>query len=90
MKSRILVSVLLSAAVVLSVAAQPPKKKGATGAKGYTDEPLLQAVASPSILFDRWARGWPLVECYLAASRFVGWEDVVVGDPLCQRQPAAR
>jgi len=63
--------------------------QGATGVKGYTDEPLLQAVASPSILFDRWARGWTLVECYFAASRFVAWEDVVIGDPLCQRKPAA-
>lgn len=61
--------------------------QGATGAKGYTDEPLLQAVASPSVLFDRWARGWNLAECYWAASRFVAWEDVVVGDPLC-RMPA--
>ena len=64
--------------------------QGVTGAKGYTDEPLLQAVASPSILFDRWARGWPLVECYFAASRFVAWEDVVIGDPLCQRKTAAQ
>jgi uncharacterized protein (TIGR03790 family) len=59
--------------------------QGATGAKGYTDEPLLQAVASPSVLFDRYLnRGWTLAESYAAASRFVAWEDVVVGDPLCR------
>lgn len=58
--------------------------QGVTGAKGYTDEPLLQAVASPSILFDRYASGWTLAESYYAASRFVGWEDVVIGDPLCR------
>lgn len=63
--------------------------QGATGAKGYTDEPLLQAVASPSVLMDRWARGWTLAECYYAASRFVAWEDIVVGDPLCRR-PVSR
>ena len=56
----------------------------ATGAKGYCDEPLLQAVASPSILFDRYARGWTLAESFYAASRFVAWEDIVVGDPICQ------
>jgi len=56
----------------------------ATGAKGYCDEPLLQAVASPAILFDRYTRGWTLSESYYAASRFVSWEDVVVGDPICR------
>ena len=54
-----------------------------TGVKGYCDEPLLQAVASPSILFDRYARGWTLAESFYAASRFIAWEDIVVGDPLC-------
>ena len=58
--------------------------QGVTGAKGYTDEPLLQAVASPSILFDRYTRGWTLAESFYAASRFVGWEDIVIGDPLCR------
>jgi len=57
---------------------------GITGVKGYTDEPLLQAVASPSILFERYARGWTLAESFYAASRFVGWQDVVIGDPLCR------
>ncbi len=54
-----------------------------TGVKGYCDEPLLQAVASPSILFDRYTDGWTLAESFYAASRFVGWEDIVIGDPLC-------
>ena len=58
--------------------------QGVTGAKGYTDEPLLQAVASPSILWDRYTQGWTLAESFYAASRFVGWEDIVLGDPLCR------
>ena len=58
--------------------------QGVTGAKGYTDEPLLQAVASPSILWDRYTRDWTLAESFYAASRFVGWEDIVLGDPLCR------
>ena len=53
-----------------------------TGAKGYCDEPFLLAVASPTILFDRYTRGWNLAESFYAASRFVGWEDIVIGDPL--------
>jgi uncharacterized protein (TIGR03790 family) len=64
--------------------------QGITGAKGYTDEPLLQAVASPSILFDRYTNGWTLAESFYAASRFVGWEDVVIGDPLCRPYQARR
>jgi uncharacterized protein (TIGR03790 family) len=62
-------------------------ERGATGAKGYTDEPLLQAVASPSILLERYTRGWTLAESYYAASRLVGWQDVVIGDPLCRSYP---
>lgn len=56
---------------------------GLTGGKGYTDEPLLQAIASPSIVFDRYTEGYTLAESFYAASRFVCWEDVVIGDPLC-------
>jgi uncharacterized protein (TIGR03790 family) len=63
--------------------------QGITGVKGYTDEPLLQAIASPSILFDRLTRGWTLAESFYAASRFVGWQDIVIGDPLCRPYPAA-
>ena len=54
-----------------------------TGVKGYCDEPFLPAIASPTILFDRYTRGWNLAESFYAASRFVGWEDIVIGDPLC-------
>ena len=60
---------------------------GITGVKGYTDEPLLQAIASPSVAMDRYTSGFTLAESLYAASRFVGWEDVVIGDPLA-RAPA--
>ena len=56
--------------------------QGITGVKGYTDEPLLQAIASPTILTDRFTRGYSLAESFYAASHFVGWTDIVVGDPL--------
>ncbi len=55
-----------------------------TGAKGYCDEPFLPAIASPTVLFDRYSKGWTLAESFYAASRFVGWEDIVLGDPLAQ------
>jgi uncharacterized protein (TIGR03790 family) len=65
---------------------------GITGVKGYTDEPLLQAIASPSIVVDRYfLSGMTLAESFYAASRFVGWEDIVIGDPLCTYPaPASR
>lgn len=58
--------------------------QGITGVKGYTDEPLLLAVASPKILFNRYVNGWTLAESFYAASRLVGWMDLVIGDPICR------
>lgn len=55
-----------------------------TGVKAYCDEPFLPAIASPTILFDRYTQGWTLAESFYAASRFVAWEDIVIGDPLAR------
>lgn len=62
-------------------------RQGVTGVKGYSDEPLTTAIASPTILFDRYARGWTLAESYYAASAVVGWMDVVIGDPIARAYP---
>ena len=51
--------------------------------KGYVNEPLLQANASPTIVLDRYTSGYTMAESFYAASRFVGWEDIIIGDPLC-------
>jgi uncharacterized protein (TIGR03790 family) len=56
---------------------------GVTCVKGYTDEPLLQAIASPTVVMDRYTAGYTMAESFYAASHFVGWQDVVIGDPLC-------
>jgi len=32
---------------------------------------------------DRYTLGYTMAESFYAASHFVGWEDVVIGDPLC-------
>ncbi|MCW3094718.1 MAG: hypothetical protein JWL77_336 [Chthonomonadaceae bacterium] len=56
---------------------------GLTCGKGYVEEPLLQAIASPTIALDRYTSGYTMAESLYAASHFVGWEDVVIGDPLC-------
>lgn len=57
-------------------------KSGVTGVKGYCSEPTLSAVASPSILFDRYVSGYNLAESFYMASRCIYWKDIVVGDPL--------
>jgi len=56
---------------------------GLTCGKGYSDEPLLQAIASPTIALDRYTSGYTMAESLYAASHFVAWEDIVIGDPLC-------
>jgi uncharacterized protein (TIGR03790 family) len=56
---------------------------GLTCGKGYCDEPLLQAIASPSITMERYTAGFTMAESFYAASHFVAWEDIVIGDPLC-------
>ena len=56
---------------------------GLSCGKGYVDEPLLQVNASPTIVLDRYTSGYTMAESFYAASKFVGWEDIVIGDPLC-------
>jgi len=55
--------------------------EGVTGVKGYVYEPYLDAIAHPDILFPRYVDGLNLAESYYAASQYMGWMDVVVGDP---------
>lgn len=57
--------------------------QGVAGAKGYVTEPFLDAIASPTVLLDLYTSGRNLAESFYAASRFVGWKDIVLGDPLC-------
>jgi uncharacterized protein (TIGR03790 family) len=62
--------------------------QGITGVKGYTDEPLLQGISSPTIALERYTRGFNLAESFYAASHFSGWTDVILGDPLSHPYPA--
>lgn len=57
--------------------------QGAAGAKGYVTEPFLFSMASPTVLVDLYTSGRNLAESYYAASRFIAWKDIVIGDPLC-------
>ena len=57
--------------------------QGVAGAKGYVTEPFLDAIASPTVFVDFYTSGRNLAESFYAASRFIGWRDIVLGDPLC-------
>lgn len=63
---------------------------GLTCGKGYVDEPELQAIASPTLALQRWTAGYTMAESFYAASHFVSWEDMVIGDPLCSRTADAK
>jgi uncharacterized protein (TIGR03790 family) len=56
---------------------------GVTGIKGYVAEPMLAAIANPSIMLSRYVAGRNLAESFYAASMYICWKDVVIGDPLC-------
>jgi len=58
-------------------------QSGLTGVKGYAYEPYATAVARADILFGRYTSGFNLAESFYAASPYLHWMDVVVGDPLC-------
>lgn len=58
-------------------------QQGVTGVKGYVSEPYVNATALASVLFPRYTAGYNLAESFYGASQFLGWKDVVVGDPLC-------
>ncbi|WP_218080444.1 TIGR03790 family protein [Anthocerotibacter panamensis] len=55
---------------------------GVTGVQGYSDEPYLAAVGSPSVLLANYFAGANLAEAFYRANRFVGWRGIVLGDPL--------
>lgn len=57
--------------------------QGVTGVKGYVYEPYTPAIAEADTLFDRYTSGYNLAESFYAASRYVHWRDMVLGDPLC-------
>ncbi len=62
--------------------------EGVSGMKGYTDYPAYSAaMARPQILFDRYSSGFNMAESFYAASRYVAWRQVIVGDPKMQLAP---
>ena len=57
--------------------------EGATGASGNVYEPFLIGCARPDHLLPAYYEGRTLAESYYLALRFLSWQGIVLGDPLC-------
>ena len=65
---------------------------GVTGFGSYVADPLSDGYFRPQILFPAYAAGYNLAEAFYASSRYLGWRQVVIGDPLAApyaKSPAA-
>ena len=62
-------------------------REGVTGVAGHVGEPYLDGTARPDILFPAYVTGFNLAESFYLAIRYVSWQNVVVGDPLCAPFP---
>ena len=62
-------------------------REGVTGVAGHVEEPYLDGTIRPDILFPAYLSGFNLAESFYLAMRYVSWQTVVVGDPLCAPFP---
>jgi uncharacterized protein (TIGR03790 family) len=56
---------------------------GITGVEGDVNEPLWYTMSSPSINLAHYLTGYTLAESFSAGDKYLGWENLIVGDPLC-------
>ena len=57
-------------------------ESGVAGFIGYVSDPTTDGYVRPQILFPAYAAGYNLAEACYAAARYLGWRQVIVGDPL--------
>ena len=55
--------------------------EGITAVEGYVYEPYASSMADVSILFPMYANGYTVAESFFAATPFLSWMDVIIGDP---------
>lgn len=55
---------------------------GVTGFGSYVADPLQDGYFRPQILFPAYTSGFNLAESYYASCRYLGWRQIVIGDPL--------
>ena len=58
-------------------------REGVTGLVANVAEPFLEATVRPQILFPAYFSGFNLAEAAYLAMPFLGWQGIVIGDPLC-------
>ena len=58
-------------------------RDGVTGISGHVAEPYRDAAIRPQVLFPAYVNGFNLAESFYLAMPFLGWQTIVVGDPLC-------
>lgn len=62
-------------------------RDGITGVSGQVEEPYLDALVRPQVLFPAYAAGFNLAESYYLSMPYLSWKTVVIGDPLCRPFP---
>jgi uncharacterized protein (TIGR03790 family) len=58
-------------------------REGVTGLVANVSEPFLEATVRPQVLFPAYFSGFNLAEAAYLAMPFLGWQGIVIGDPLC-------
>jgi uncharacterized protein (TIGR03790 family) len=58
--------------------------EGASGCSGHVYEPFLEATPHPQYLLPAYNGGRNLAESYYLSIPVLSWQNIVVGDPLCQ------
>ena len=58
-------------------------RSGVSGTAGYVAEPFADGAIRPDMLFPAYVSGFNLAEAFYLATPYLGWQSVVVGDPLC-------
>jgi hypothetical protein len=60
---------------------------GLTCCQGYAGEPILDGISSPTIDLTHYLAGYTMAESFYAGTKYIGWEGVCIGDPLCCPYP---
>ena len=58
-------------------------REGATGLVANVAEPYFDATARPQVIFPAYLAGFNLAESFYLSIPFLGWQTIVIGDPLC-------
>ena len=58
-------------------------REGATGVSAHVGEPYLDGTVRPQVLFPAYLSGFNLAESFYLAMPYLGWRNMVIGDPLC-------